>query len=51
MELRYWLHPKEGLVIHSVAYIDGNCGRRPIAHRLSFVETVVPYGDLNEPHS
>uniref|UniRef100_A0A0E0NH68 Amine oxidase n=1 Tax=Oryza rufipogon TaxID=4529 RepID=A0A0E0NH68_ORYRU len=30
--------PKEGLVIHSVAYVDGNRGRRPIAHRLSFVE-------------
>ncbi|RLM78942.1 copper methylamine oxidase-like [Panicum miliaceum] len=42
--------PKEGLVIHSVAYIDGNRGRRPIAHRLSFVEMVVPYGDPNEPH-
>ncbi|EEC73513.1 hypothetical protein OsI_07883 [Oryza sativa Indica Group] len=42
--------PKEGLVIHSVAYVDGNRGRRPIAHRLSFVEMVVPYGDPNEPH-
>ncbi|CAL4968507.1 unnamed protein product [Urochloa decumbens] len=42
--------PKEGLVIHSVAYIDGNRGRRPIAHRLSFVEMVVPYGDPSEPH-
>ncbi|CAL9121399.1 unnamed protein product [Musa acuminata var. zebrina] len=42
--------PREGLVIHSVAYIDGSRGRRPIAHRLSFVEMVVPYGDPNEPH-
>nr|CAE02362.2 OSJNBb0016B03.15 [Oryza sativa Japonica Group] len=42
--------PKEGLVLHSVAYVDGNRGRRPIAHRLSFVEMVVPYGDPNEPH-
>ncbi|KAF0935821.1 hypothetical protein E2562_036305 [Oryza meyeriana var. granulata] len=42
--------PKEGLVIHSVAYVDGNRGRRPIARRLSFVEIVVPYGDPNEPH-
>ncbi|KAF8703451.1 hypothetical protein HU200_027626 [Digitaria exilis] len=42
--------PKEGLVIHSVAYVDGSRGRRPIAHRLSFVEMVVPYGDPNEPH-
>ncbi|KAI3933705.1 hypothetical protein MKW92_052571 [Papaver armeniacum] len=42
--------PKEGLVIYSVAYTDGSGGRRPIAHRLSFVEMVVPYGDPNEPH-
>uniref|UniRef100_A0A0E0CMR4 Amine oxidase n=1 Tax=Oryza meridionalis TaxID=40149 RepID=A0A0E0CMR4_9ORYZ len=48
--LRIGFTPKEGLVIHSVAYVDGNRGRRPIAHRLSFVEMVVPYGDPNEPH-
>ncbi|KAL2465381.1 Copper amine oxidase family protein [Abeliophyllum distichum] len=42
--------PREGLVIHSVAYVDGSRGRRPIAHRLSFVEMVVPYGDPNDPH-
>ncbi|KAG6473742.1 copper methylamine oxidase-like [Zingiber officinale] len=42
--------PREGLVMYSVAYIDGTRGRRPIAHRLSFVEMVVPYGDPNEPH-
>ncbi|PWA72499.1 copper amine oxidase [Artemisia annua] len=42
--------PREGLVLHSVAYVDGSRGRRPIAHRLSFVEMVVPYGDPNEPH-
>ena len=38
------------MVLHSVAYVDGSRGRRPIAHRLSFVEMVVPYGDPNEPH-
>ncbi|GER38677.1 copper amine oxidase family protein, partial [Striga asiatica] len=42
--------PREGLDIHSVAYVDGSRGRRPIAHRLSFVEMVVPYGDPNDPH-
>ncbi|KAK7291608.1 hypothetical protein RIF29_06891 [Crotalaria pallida] len=42
--------PREGLVIYSVAYVDGSRGRRPVAHRLSFVEMVVPYGDPNEPH-
>ena len=33
-----------------MAYVDGNRGRRPVAHRLSFVEMVVPYGDPNDPH-
>ncbi|XP_073385401.1 diamine oxidase [copper-containing] 1, peroxisomal isoform X3 [Physcomitrium patens] len=42
--------PKEGLVIHTVAYEDGSRGRRSIAHRLSFVEMVVPYGDPKDPH-
>ncbi|WVZ19731.1 hypothetical protein V8G54_007053 [Vigna mungo] len=42
--------PKEGLVIYSVAYVDGSHGRRPVAHRLSFAEMVVPYGDPNDPH-
>ncbi|KAK4257031.1 hypothetical protein QN277_006676 [Acacia crassicarpa] len=42
--------PREGLVIHSVAYVDGSRGRRPVAHRLSFVEMVVPYGDPDDPH-
>ncbi|KAK9669506.1 hypothetical protein RND81_13G135800 [Saponaria officinalis] len=42
--------PKEGLVLYSVAYIDGSRGRRSVAHRLSFVEMVVPYGDPHEPH-
>ncbi|KAK3041858.1 hypothetical protein RJ639_000374 [Escallonia herrerae] len=42
--------PREGLVIYSVAYVDGSRGRRTVAHRLSFVEMVVPYGDPNAPH-
>ncbi|XP_057496957.1 amine oxidase [copper-containing] zeta, peroxisomal-like isoform X1 [Actinidia eriantha] len=42
--------PREGLVIYSVAYVDGSRGRRPVANRLSFVEMVVPYGDPNAPH-
>ncbi|KAG2243188.1 hypothetical protein Bca52824_094966 [Brassica carinata] len=32
--------PREGLVIHSVAYVDGSRGSK----------MVVPYGDPNEPH-
>lgn len=47
---RIGFNPREGLVIYSVAYIDGSRGRRSVAHRLSFVEMVVPYGDPNEPH-
>ena len=42
--------PREGLVIHTVAYDDGSRGRRSVAHRLSFVEMVVPYGDPKDPH-
>ncbi|XP_010678856.2 amine oxidase [copper-containing] zeta, peroxisomal isoform X1 [Beta vulgaris subsp. vulgaris] len=42
--------PREGLVLYSVAYVDGSRGWRSIAHRLSFVEMVVPYGDPHEPH-
>jgi primary-amine oxidase len=41
------MHPIEGLVLHQVAYDDD--GRtRPIAHRLSISEMVVPYGS-NDP--
>ncbi|KAF6137062.1 hypothetical protein GIB67_030826 [Kingdonia uniflora] len=47
---RIGFSPREGLVIYSVAYNDGSRGLRPIAHRLSFVEMVVPYGDPDEPH-
>jgi primary-amine oxidase len=41
---RYSLHPREGLVLHTVGYEDG--GRlRPILHRASLSEMAVPYGD------
>src|SRR4029077_8932893 len=40
--MRLGFNPREGLVIHAVGYEDG--GRvRPVAHRLSFAEMVVPY--------
>ncbi|KAL2652193.1 hypothetical protein R1flu_020321 [Riccia fluitans] len=42
--------PREGMVIHNLAYHDGSRGRRSVAHRLSFVEMVVPYGDPHDPH-
>lgn len=43
-QMRVSLHPREGLVIHALGYEDG--GRvRPISHRMSLSEMVVPYGD------
>jgi primary-amine oxidase len=44
---RYTMHPREGLVLHTVGYEDG--GRvRPILYRASLSEMVVPYGDTDE---
>ena len=40
-------------MLHSVAYTDdGPSGpsQRSIAHRLSYCEMVVPYGDPHDPH-
>jgi primary-amine oxidase len=42
--LRIGFSPREGLILHTVGYEDG--GRvRPILHRVSLSEMVVPYGD------
>jgi primary-amine oxidase len=47
--LRVSLDPHEGLVLHTVGYDDG--GRtRPILHRASISEMVVPYGDPGPMH-
>jgi primary-amine oxidase len=43
--MRLGFNHREGLVIHRVGY-DG----RPIAHRLSFAEMVVPYRDPSPDH-
>jgi primary-amine oxidase len=43
--LRIGFNHREGLVLHTVGY-DG----RPIAHRLSFAEMVVPYRDPTTDH-
>ena len=41
---RYTMHPREGLVLHTVGYDDE--GRvRPVLYRASLSEMVVPYGD------
>jgi primary-amine oxidase len=45
---RYSLHPREGLVLHTIGYEDGaeNGPKvRPILHRASVAEMVVPYGE------
>jgi primary-amine oxidase len=47
--LRVSVHPIEGVVLHTVGYEDG--GRvRPILHRASIAEMVVPYGDTSTNH-
>jgi primary-amine oxidase len=48
-ELRIGFNHREGLVLHHVGFRDG--GRlRPVAHRLSFAEMVVPYRDPTPDH-
>src|SRR5437764_2067838 len=47
--LRVSVHPVDGLVLHTLGYEDG--GRiRPILHRASIAEMVVPYGDTATNH-
>lgn len=46
---RVGFEPYEGLVLHTVGYDDG--GRtRPVLHRASISEMVVPYGDPGQMH-
>ena len=40
---------REGLVLHTVGYEDGE-QVRPIAHRMSFAEMVIPYRDPSPDH-
>jgi primary-amine oxidase len=48
-QLRLGFNHREGLVLHQVGYHDS--GRlRPVAHRLSFAEMVVPYRDASPDH-
>jgi primary-amine oxidase len=47
--MRIGFNPREGMVLHTVGYEDA--GRvRPIAHRMSFAEMVVPYRDATGEH-
>lgn len=41
---RYTMHPREGIVLHTVSY-DDNGKLRPILYRGALSEMVVPYGD------
>ena len=43
---RYTMHPREGLVLHTVGYEDDR-RVRPILYRASLSEMVVPYGDTD----
>jgi primary-amine oxidase len=46
-QFRYTMHPREGLVLHTLGYEDG--GRvRPILYRAALSEMVVPYGDPDQ---
>jgi primary-amine oxidase len=48
-QLRLGFNHREGLVLHTVGYRDA--GRlRPVAHRLSFAEMIVPYRDATSDH-
>jgi primary-amine oxidase len=43
-QFRVGFHPRDGLILHTIGYEDA--GRlRPIMHRASMAEMVVPYGD------
>ena len=46
--MRVSMEPLEGLVLRGIAYDDG--GPRPILHRASVSEMVVPYGDPGPMH-
>jgi primary-amine oxidase len=48
-ELRLGFNYREGLVLHTVGFRDAG-QLRPIAHRLSFAEMIVPYRDATPDH-
>jgi primary-amine oxidase len=47
--LRWSFNAREGLVLHTVGF-DDHGDLRPIAHRISLSEMVVPYGDPSPAH-
>ena len=49
-QFRISFDPFEGLVLHQIAYDDDDGRLRPILHRASICEMVVPYGDAGPLH-
>jgi len=49
-QFRVAFDPFEGLVLHQIAYNDDDGRLRPILHRASISEMVVPYGDPSPLH-
>jgi primary-amine oxidase len=47
--MRISMHPIEGLVLHEIGYQDGE-RLRPIVHRASLSEMIVPYGSTSPNH-
>lgn len=47
--MRVGFNYREGMILHQVGYADGDT-IRPVAHRMSFAEMVVPYRDPSEDH-
>lgn len=47
--VRVGFNYREGLILHTVGYDDGD-RTRPVAHRMSFAEMVVPYRDPSNDH-
>jgi len=48
-QMRLGFNYREGLVLHTVGFRDGR-RLRPVAHRLSFAEMIVPYRDPTDDH-
>jgi primary-amine oxidase len=48
-QMRLGFNYREGLLLHTVGFRDGQ-RLRPIAHRLSFAEMIVPYRDPTPDH-
>jgi primary-amine oxidase len=48
--LRIGFNPREGLVLHRLAYADGGV-ERPVIHRASLAEMFIPYGDPAPTHA